>query len=431
MTLFMVAAALVMLLGSAGLAIDLVSLYVARSEAQRAADSAALAAARRLVESNVFMGVVTQGEAEVTAETHAITMAAQNGIYGDAVVITGDDIVFDWTVPTNPTVSVQVQRTSANGNPMPTLFMKVFGVNEADVRAVATAEAYVPTEGGPGVCIGCIKPWIMPNCDPNEDHDNEGPTTYCGENDRFVDNDGNIINPGLVEDGGVVGYEFLLKAGDPHDAPAPSQFYPIQIPPGETPEICKECAASGGGSDGPGAALYRHNIACCNTNQFVCGATVDVELNNGNMVGPTRAGTRCLINQGNGNSFPNGQDTFDPTTFKIFAGTANPYYPAGTEITTSDSIVTIPLYDGHDLCPGNSCGSSVTIVGFLQVFIKQTENGNQGTVWAYIMSVSGCGEGGSEPSCDEPDENTVTGGQFVPVRLIRNPAGLTFPPPAP
>jgi hypothetical protein len=252
--------------------------------------------------------------------------------------------------------------------------------------------------------------------------------------------DGSIVNPGQVSNGGVVGQEFLLKAGDPHCAPAPSQFYPIQIPPGETPEICKACASGPGGSDGPGAALYRHNIACCNTNQFVCGTTVEVEMEHGNMVGPTRQGVRCLINQGNGNSFPNGQDVLNPTTLQITAGTSNPHYPAGTIITSSDSIVTVPLYDGHELCPGSSCGSSVTIVGFLQIFIKQTDNGGggggscagQGAVTAYVMAVSGCGMGGSSPTCDETGEGgssgTVgTGGEFVPVRLVQDPANLTFP----
>ena len=426
MTLFMVTASLVMLLGAAGFAIDLVSLYVARSEAQRAADAAALAAATAIVESRVLMGVGTQGAAETAAEAQAITLAAQNGIYDDPVVITPADIVFDWSEPKNPLVSVRVQRTSANGNPMPTFFMKVFGIDEADVTTVATAEAYTQTDGGPAICMDCMKPWIFPNCDENGAHNSEGPQPNCfNGNDRYVNTStGAIVNPGLVSSGGVIGQMVTIKPGRPQDAPAPSQFYPIDIPPGETPEICKSCASGGGG----GGALYRHNIACCNTDQWVCGAEHDVEMETGNMVGPTGEGVRCLINQGNGNSFPNGQDTYNPATGLITAGTSNPYYPAGTIVTKSDSVVTLPLYDGHQLCPGNSCGSTVMIVGFIQLFIIQERN-PQATVEAYVMGVSGCGAGGPTPSCDEEGgSNSVgTGGEFAPVRLVRNPDGLTFP----
>src|SRR5688572_26769704 len=110
MTLVMVAASLVMLLGAAGLAIDLVSLYVARSEAQRTADAAALAGAQSLAESGIFMGTLTQAQAEAIAENEAIAVAAQNGIQGDAVAITVNDVVFDWSTPTNPLVSVRVAR---------------------------------------------------------------------------------------------------------------------------------------------------------------------------------------------------------------------------------------------------------------------------------------------------------------------------------
>ena len=49
--LFMMTGALVVLLGISALAIDLVSLYLARSEAQRAADAAALAGAKKFVDS--------------------------------------------------------------------------------------------------------------------------------------------------------------------------------------------------------------------------------------------------------------------------------------------------------------------------------------------------------------------------------------------
>ncbi len=52
-TIILVAVSLVSLLAMAALAIDVVTLYVARSEMQRAADAAALAGAKAFVDSGV------------------------------------------------------------------------------------------------------------------------------------------------------------------------------------------------------------------------------------------------------------------------------------------------------------------------------------------------------------------------------------------
>ncbi|MGH8359802.1 MAG: pilus assembly protein TadG-related protein, partial [Pseudomonas sp.] len=52
-TILLVAVSLVALLGMAALAIDIVTLYVARAEAQRAADGAALAGAQMLVSTGL------------------------------------------------------------------------------------------------------------------------------------------------------------------------------------------------------------------------------------------------------------------------------------------------------------------------------------------------------------------------------------------
>jgi hypothetical protein len=428
MTLFMVAASLFMLLGVAGLAIDLVSLYVARSEAQRAADSAALAGAKTLV--GYISGTVISFAAQTAARDAAKTAGGQNLVGGQAAQIDpNNDVSFDLTNPQNPRITVQVNRTAASaaagfGNPMPTLFMRAFGVTEKDVSAVATAEAYSPSGGGPSVCTGCVKPWIMPNCDPN--HDSELDTMFCST-DRYVDEvTGTIINSGPVATGGVIGQTIVIKPSEPGEAPAPSQFYPIQIPPGTDPAICPECAGTAGGSEGPGAALYRRNISCCNTNKLYCGQTVDVDTQTGNMVGPTRQGVQCLIHQGPGGS--GGQDELISALPPLFLGGDNNPIPAlvGKNINQSDSVVTLPLYDGHNMCPGGagSCGT-VTIVGFLQLFIIEANVGGSppGRVTAVVLNVAGCGAGGGgTTSCGGGGGGGgPIGGGYTPfpVRLIR------------
>ncbi|MCH8267805.1 MAG: hypothetical protein IH846_09835 [Acidobacteria bacterium] len=428
-TLIYVAVSLFVLMGMGALAIDLVSLYAARSEAQRAADAAALAGAKEFIDSGFISGLVSQSTAQTLATQDAIIVGAENLIGGQAAAIQSSDITFNFSVPENPQITVTVQRTAARGNALPTFFAKAMriGMLEADVTATATAEAFNPSGGNLPLCAGCIKPWILPNCDPDPAHG--GSDTSCDVN-YVNETTGDIVYPGAYPSG-VIGQSLVLKWGDPQDAAAPSQFFPIQIPPGEEPALCPTCAQNTG-SLGPGAALYARNIACCNTNQVVCGQEVDVQLNTGNMVGPSRMGVECLIHQ-----LPNqtGQDILDTSSvpFQITGGSNHPNpYLRGQIISSSDAIVTIPLYDGHDLCPGGSCNSTVIIVGFLQIFITNVEKAAQGKINGVILNVagcggggggggssSGCGGGGSGGGSDSGGPVSGGSGSLFPVRLVR------------
>ncbi len=422
-SLFLVAVGMVVLLGILGLGVDLVSLYVARSEAQRAADAAALAGATVFVTSgctSALGGCVLGGSQEAPATQRAIDVGSQNKVGGQAPTINPGppDIVFAYPTSENPTITVTVARDVSHGGPMPTFFVKVFGVLSANISASATAEAYNPSGGGPPVGTTCVKPWILPNCD--EDHatpTNTSCTGGTGPAAYFIDSStGAIIHPGLYPTG-VIGEPILLKSGNPQvNVPAPSQYYPVTMP--QPPDaLCPSCGSPSSGSNG--AALYRSNIACCNGKQFVCGAqgTVDLSLKSGDMQGPTRQGVSCLIHQNPGN----GQDTLTQLTptspYQYIAGANNPFFPKGTVISSSDSVVTIPLYDGHDICPGGSCPTNtITIIGFLQVFITNVSGG--GDVNAKVLNVSGCGSGSG--SGGEPPVNAGVGGSPIPVRLIHN-----------
>ena len=95
-TIILVAVALVSLLGMAALAIDVVTLYVARSEMQRAADAAALAGAKAFVDSGVTSLATTdpnyatvQGLAQTMATTVINSIVPQNRIQGTAPVLVG------------------------------------------------------------------------------------------------------------------------------------------------------------------------------------------------------------------------------------------------------------------------------------------------------------------------------------------------------
>ena len=85
-TLFLVVGGVVTLLGVSALAIDLVSLYVARSEAQRAADAAALAGAQVLALgcTSASGGCLAGGSQEAAAAQKALDTANQNLVAGQA-----------------------------------------------------------------------------------------------------------------------------------------------------------------------------------------------------------------------------------------------------------------------------------------------------------------------------------------------------------
>jgi hypothetical protein len=430
-SLVIVAVALVVLLMLAGLGIDLASLYAGHTEAQRAADAAALAGAEVFVTSGCTSaagGCTPGGFQEILATQQAQLIGDENHVGTQKADILPSDITFNYPTPQNPQITVTVRRTAARGTPdqpggpMPTFFAKVFGVMSADISASATAEAFNPAGSNIPVGTKCLKPWLIPNCDysPNRlvNKNNPSANTACPAvgtkyPSYYLDpsNNYSILNPGTAPSG-VIGELLQVKSGDPSQSPAPSQFYPVDLLPGSTPAVCPSCAIGGGGG---GASLYQSNIQCCNQGTLV-GGVATVHPITGNMVGPTQLGVKCLIHQSGGGS---GQDTLDLTTMTITAGGNNPYFSSGTVLTDSDSVVTAPVYDGTPLCPGGSCPSTVNvkIVGFVQLFISGVTNPN-GTVNAYVLNIGGSGTSGGGGKGGNGNPIVSGGGSPIPVRLI-------------
>jgi len=102
--------------------------------------------------------------------------------------------------------------------------------------------------------------------------------------------------------------------------------------------------------------------------------------------------------------------------YQIRAGAGNAIVGAnGLLITNSNSIISIPIYDGAPLQqPGQQ--PPVTIVGFLQVFINVINAGGiDGSLNVTVLNVSGCGTSVSALA------TPVYGTSPVPVRLITPP----------
>src|ERR1019366_8961909 len=161
---------LFVIVAMAALAIDVVTLYTARSEAQLAADATALAAARVFANSGMTSdpNAATDGfvgYAETASQTVATQVAMANSVGGGS--LTGVVITFNdgsTTFATNPTVTVNVQKTN-----IPTYFARIWGKTQITVGASATAEAYNPlvVAGSFPVAPVCVKPWLLPNISPS------------------------------------------------------------------------------------------------------------------------------------------------------------------------------------------------------------------------------------------------------------------------
>ncbi len=420
MTLYVVAGAMVALLGVSALAIDLAALYVVRSEAQRAADAAALAGASIFVSQGCTTasgGCVSGGPQEAPAKTEAIDVAAQNLVAGQAPSSSTVGVSFSYPNSEEPQITVTVYRDGGHGNAAPTFFATIFGIANANVSAAATAEAYNPSGGGVSVGESCLRPFLVPNCDPAhpvpsgnaEANTNCGPVTCptgvsgtCYPSNFFdPNNKGAIVNPGVYNastnppSGGVIGEPWQL-----HSDAAPSQWYLM-------------------GFTGNSGAALRAFIQTCAPQVIACHSSLNTA--NGKKVGPTDQGIDALINA-SGDGLGNGQDSIcGPTTapacttppFPITGGANNP--DAGlvgkTFYSGSSSVASVAVYDGHSLPPG---GSTVSVIGFMQLFIRDaTHVGTADLIDTVVLNIGGCGTTSSSPP-----PVTGSGGSPIPIRLI-------------
>ncbi len=478
-TMVLVAVAMVAIVSMAALSIDIVTLYLDREEAQRSADAAALAAARVLSVSGLTgdPSNSTGNWGQICGPGGMATLAAQavvgqntvsNAVPGTINVSysagSGGSITSNADCQTltatafgvNPLVTVKVTRAG-----LPTFFSRIWGVTSNSVSATATAEAFNSSNSGnvgnqtsgtiTPVQPMCVKPWVVPNQDPLH----PGSCSGQGGCDPLVyTTDGSIRHPGISLEGtganGVIGETFWLSAdcresggnctlrrngglpiqpqanfnngGGSMQGPPNLLYVPGQV--AGTPTAVPSCS---------GAEAYEQAITGCDQpTNYQCGVqnanVVDLSVNPNPR---TTNGVQCLTNQANNLDLnaSTGQDylKYDTTfghpsvyPFQVLAGSSNPLtsagLTAGTPITSSSSIVALPIYD--DTQPGLTLNSgaqtSVTFVGFLQVFINAVDG--KGNVNVTVLNVAGCSNGNSS-TVGTP----IPGTSPVPVRLITPP----------
>ncbi|MBI4581746.1 MAG: VWA domain-containing protein [Planctomycetes bacterium] len=142
-----VAISMTVLLGFAALVVDMGMLYNTRTELQRAADSAALAAANRL-------GAFVEGASLGAARLAAQEAATENRVLGAPVELSDSDVEFGRAALNDQTgkysftpteqfpnaVRVHVRRSSGSkSGAVPLMFANIFGIREASLGAKAAA----------------------------------------------------------------------------------------------------------------------------------------------------------------------------------------------------------------------------------------------------------------------------------------------------
>lgn len=399
----------------AALSIDVVTFYTARSEAQLAADSAALAAARVLANSGATSDPNSLTDGLMTtawglAQTAALQVAEQNQVGGMNVV--GTQVTLP-TGPggtsTNPTVTISVQV-----NNLPTFFARMWGTKFVTVGASATAEAYNPSGAnltGTTIPVApmCVKPWLLPNIDPSNP-----------PNPIFVTTTGAINDPALL------GWTFTSPGGVPMSLACPGgncgglpppvawQYYPGDPattfpPPTQAIPTCAPAMTT----------PYEQSIAGCIQTPIACNNTANVDTSNYgfNRNRETEHAVNCLTHA-NANQGDQVDPAYASPPFEFLAGNDNPIAGlAGNDVMVSDSLVTVPVFDVNSFNPS---GTNFQIVGFVQLFLNP--NGmaapggmNRGKVNTTIINMAGCGTGATGTPI------LGNGASPVAVRLISPP----------
>lgn len=351
--MIIVAIAIVIIFGFAVLAIDLSLIQLAKTQLQNAADAAALAGA---------MALATSGGDQAIATAEAMNFSAYNLAVQDIqrpVIITPDDVTF----PEPYKITVTTHRAIDRNNPVTLYFLKVLGPeNKGEVSAKATATIF-PLYGST-----CLRPFCPP--DRWDDADND---SVWDPADEFVDQNGNdvwdpgepltldrngngIWDPAEFYDPYLTGYRapddigtiVTLKLRNSNKDFLASWYYAVDYGPINTgdPVIT-------------GANAYRDWIAADPCEPYIVSVGDQLQIEPGNMVGPTAQGLEDLINA-------------DPTAeWDEASGTIiNSAFP------TSPRIIICPAFDPTIGVQSDTQGRKYVTISKLMVLFAEQHTGS-------------------------------------------------------
>jgi hypothetical protein len=376
----------------AALSIDVVTIYTARSEAQLAADAAALAGARVLANSGATSDTTgaLMASAWTNAQTVAVQVAKQNKVGG--ANLTAAQITLAAApggTTTNPTVTVNVKKTD-----LPTYFARIWGTTQLTVAASATAEAYNPSNTGAGansappVAPMCVKPWLLPNIDPSTGNTIFDKTSGAITNQALLGWTWTAANPIMLTN--VCPFGTSCSA----TTPVAWKYYPGDTtttfqPPAEFPSYIPALNTA-----------YEQSIAGCVQVAIACNdnKNVNIDFNpDNNRSRETAEAVNALTHATNGGGGDTVTSANPPTApFEFVAGANNPIAGTATnDVIVSDSLVTVPVYDSgnNTQAPTNP----VQVIGFVQLFLNPdgiatpTNGANRGKVKTTVINLAGCG----------------------------------------
>ena len=373
-----VAIALVALLAFSGLVVDYGILWLARRQAQNSADAGAMAGA-------VSLAFVNQDD-YVLARQSAISASMQNHIWLDTPDITDADVQVPYPCPPGSPgapdpacIRVDVFRNQRpNGKPLETIFGRLFGVMDQGVKATATAEILY------GTSASCVRPWAV------ADKYKENQTGPWDPTDTFHRYDDGVVMPGTVDpngpadyyekpgpvgdslllppsalgtgfvngdinNGGDYGKQFTIKQGDPHDTLNPGWYYPVVI-----------C--------GTGGNRYEEAISGACSCDVTITPPVVLDMEPGNMIGPTKHGVDDLLAQDPDAQWQDDPDGAGPLKGGVVGGCTDTN-SCNTTSGLSPRIVPIPIFnpDTYDFQDPNG-RSTVEIVKMVGFFIEGVNN---------------------------------------------------------
>jgi Flp pilus assembly protein TadG len=308
-TLIHVAIGLLMLFGFSAFVLDQGVLYLARREAQNAADAGAHAGAVAMLFDD-SSNLSATGPAFLNADTIArssLVMSEEAGIHVDLAADTGS-----WETPPPPVcaanpgtcVQVDVYRDGTHDStPLPTYFSNIWGYTSQNVRATATAQVRAANYSE------CIKPFMIPDTDPVT---------------------------GIPYTADAIGTPVTLSPGNPGEAIEPSNYFQI----------------------GPSAATFPESITGC---VIEGGIGSPMDSLPGFSVGPVIMNTQAVIDADPGASVSNG----------IVTGSCAPHCVGYEGKPTSPRIWAISMFDmaEYDALGRPSGNFQLHITNILAIFV--------------------------------------------------------------
>jgi Flp pilus assembly protein TadG len=405
------------LLGMIALAVDVGMLMKVRTDAQRAADAAALAGAQDFLDPSI----ANQKDA---ALKHALEYASRNYVgwkYVDtsAVIVTDSTASVGRYVGNSPEAYVQVMpdthkvRVFIRRATTATWFGHMLGIDFVPITVKAAAQA---VDAGTGKCV---KPFAIPDMwsDANDDNnpanrlpDIAGQQGKKGGEDWQWDPTDNYTRyaaPGVTDSTrwtglgspwrnqsvygvtyGSTGVKYYDDYGRPitikitnPQAGTPSFFYPFVMPYDSS-----NAAAYGGATYNPGATWYKWNIGHCNPAGVGVGTSYSLPNKPGDMVGPTAQGMDSLMAQDPSacwQSFPDtahGASTWTAGAVKKMVGNScSGDYP-GWE--SSARVILVPLFDPSQMTQGRT---QLTFNNLALVFLEGFQDNSHSSVIARFM----------------------------------------------